>query len=583
VDLVDAARMNPGGRVPRVVALTALAVAVALPYLPSLANGFVWLDHAEIVEGRLTVSGLAEAVGLFADDRNFHGYHRPLYNLAHSLDRAFWGDRPFGYHLSSLALHVLNVLLAMALVEKLTGSRTRGIWIALLWGLHPVNTACVGLIHAKADLLATFSLLATACLVVLPRRPSVPAQAAAAFAYVCALHAKETAFLYPLAIALLAPAWWRREPLRRCLAPHLALVALFAGVGGLLRMSDADSYASPVVWDDRLLTFAAVYLDYLGRLTVPLGLFVGDTVTLFSARSPLDRTLIVGAALGVAGLQTLLAWRSPRLRPWILLFNVGLLPVAQIVPILHFRADRFLYLPSLAFVGFCVEAADRAFGSTARGRRILPLAFACLAVAYAGLTAHRSALFRDDLTLFTAELATVPDYREGLLALALHHDRRGAPEEAAPLYERARVPIPGRISYVDGHVLAVNYSNNLLARGLTEDAYVFLQEQVDLLRPEVAAHGRYNLAVAAHRTGRDEHAVELLQSYVTEFPRDARAHLLLGVCARRSGGLIVAEEAFVAFLRLAPAAPERPAVIQALAQLRAARPASPPRAPPGGL
>jgi hypothetical protein len=77
----------------------------------------VWLDHEEIVEGMLIVRSWSEVPSLFLDDRNFAGYHRPFYDLLHSLDRAMWGLDPFGFHLSSLVLHGANVALVLALLR----------------------------------------------------------------------------------------------------------------------------------------------------------------------------------------------------------------------------------------------------------------------------------------------------------------------------------------------------------------------------------------------------------------------------------------------------------------------------------
>ena len=51
---------------------------VAAPYLRGvLTNGFVWLDHGEIVEGHLIITQLSQLPALFTNDLNFAGYHRP--------------------------------------------------------------------------------------------------------------------------------------------------------------------------------------------------------------------------------------------------------------------------------------------------------------------------------------------------------------------------------------------------------------------------------------------------------------------------------------------------------------------------
>ena len=85
----------------RFAIVAAVALLVAVPYLPSLGNGFVWLDHKEITGGMLIADSPQELASMFLrDDRNFAGYHRPFYNLIHSFDVWIWGNETaFGFHL----------------------------------------------------------------------------------------------------------------------------------------------------------------------------------------------------------------------------------------------------------------------------------------------------------------------------------------------------------------------------------------------------------------------------------------------------------------------------------------------------
>jgi len=73
---------------------------VAATYPPGLTSGFVWLDEKEILQHGLIVDRLEEIPGRFVNDRNYAGYHRPVYNLLHSLDAAIWGFRPLGFRLT---------------------------------------------------------------------------------------------------------------------------------------------------------------------------------------------------------------------------------------------------------------------------------------------------------------------------------------------------------------------------------------------------------------------------------------------------------------------------------------------------
>ena len=185
------------------------------------------------------------------------------------------------------------------------------------------------------------------------------------------------------------------------------------------------------------------------------------------------------------------------------------LAVAQIVPILHFRADRFLYLPSLAFVGFCVESVvllvplSKSSKWGARRWRWVTYAATALAVCvFSAMVIARTRDFRTDGTLFRAELSQEPDYKEGLLALAVHYDRIKQFARAEPLYLRCLDARPDQISHLNPNLLVLNLSFNLLAQQKPREAYDFLKAYEHVVdQPEYLIDVRYNHAVAAYKLG----------------------------------------------------------------------------------
>jgi len=263
------------------------------------------------------------------------------------------------------------------------------------------------------------------------------------------------------------------------------------------------------------------------------------------------------------------------MRKWIIIYNLALLPVAQIVPILHFRADRFLYLPSLALIGAVVETLVRALSPPVRSEhkrrrwaRAGAVAGGCVGVVYAGVILARLPDFKSDETLFSTELASVPDYREGLFVLALHYERTGQPELAGPLYERCLTSTPGRISFVDTGAALVNYSRNLLQLHRAEDAYQFIHANLESLGPGAARrHFKYNLAVAAYKLRRYEETLPLLAEYAAHDPADADCQYLLGVTAQQLHRVDTALGAFRRYLELSPEAADRQEVERYLAEL----------------
>src|SRR5438094_411421 len=95
----------------RVVLLSLVA------HLRSLAGGFVWDDDSlrrEWLRPFTSVTAL-----LLPSGPSFDGRYRPLFFVPSLLDRAAFGDRPFGWHLTNLVLHAAVALLAWAVAREL--------------------------------------------------------------------------------------------------------------------------------------------------------------------------------------------------------------------------------------------------------------------------------------------------------------------------------------------------------------------------------------------------------------------------------------------------------------------------------
>src|ERR1700682_3702732 len=91
------------------------------------------------------------------------GFFRPLFILSYLIDTRIWGARPFGFHITNVALHSLNAFLtfklSLRLVKGLSVTEQTRIAISIgagtLFLLHPSHTEAVSWISGRADLIAT--------------------------------------------------------------------------------------------------------------------------------------------------------------------------------------------------------------------------------------------------------------------------------------------------------------------------------------------------------------------------------------------------------------------------------------------
>ncbi len=85
--------------------------------------------------------------------------YRPLVAFSFALSNQLWGGDPRGYHLESIFLHALVVVLLLVWIRQITGSAAIAGMSAVLFAVHPIHHARVVWIAARDSLPSTVCLL----------------------------------------------------------------------------------------------------------------------------------------------------------------------------------------------------------------------------------------------------------------------------------------------------------------------------------------------------------------------------------------------------------------------------------------
>jgi hypothetical protein len=266
-----------------VLACSAAVLLAGLVYLNSLNNPFVYDDVRSIVNNRSLAEPSLRSVLL-------QNVSRPLVNVSYLIDHAIWGPRPFGYHVTSVLLHMLNVALLFLFVHGIAVDRWRdegpeqtrraplaaGV-AATLYAVHPMMTEAVGYISGRSDLLSgTFKLLAFVAVRRWLNTDRWIWLAVTLLAFLLAVAAKETAVVLPLLflyyIVLIRddpPVVRRRHAIMLCV-PVLAVAVL--GAAARLGLFVYVEYAGTVGWQWRYaLSEIDVFTRYLALMIAPVG------------------------------------------------------------------------------------------------------------------------------------------------------------------------------------------------------------------------------------------------------------------------------------------------------------------------
>lgn len=424
---------EPWSRVsPRVLLLGVLLLS-AIIYLPTLTFDLVYDDHWTILaNGFLRMPGdLPLLLGPEAHAAHVPDAFRPTLVAFDMASYQLLGVEPWRHHAVSVLLHVGVVALLAAWLRGLAAPVSIQVGSAALFGAMAIHAEAVTVVSFHEDLLAAG--LGLGALVLADRSGlasrwwiALPLALAGGMLALLAAGAKLNAIamvgLWALARAL-AP--WGRPLVRRDVLPGLCLLV---GAGlALYHQWAIHGGPSPYGDDDPRLALAQhgtaavlarsvqIHVGYLQQLLVPFGLspeYVEHPDTWSSPAA-------LASAAALAGLAALGLWAAWRRRAPVLALAVlgalGLaLPTSNLWPMPNLRADRLMYVPSIAVaVGLAAALvalgrawAKRSEASSATTKAVAPLV--AMVILQGALAQSASTNYRSDTRLWDVALRHAP-------------------------------------------------------------------------------------------------------------------------------------------------------------------------------
>ena len=432
-----------------------LAVATLVLYNPVNQHPFVnYDDDRYVTENPHVRAGLTGETIRWAFTTTEQANWHPLTWLSHALDCQLFHLNAGGHHLTSLLIHVVNLVLLFLLLAYATGRAGPSLLVAALFAFHPINVESVAWVAERKNLLCTFFFFLTiGAYGWYARKPDWKRYLLVAFLFACGLMAKPMVLTLPFVLLLLD--YWPlgrakgslsgaselpRESWAKLVTEKVPLFALSAAsaaitmkaqqAGGAIRSTTQFSLGV------RLENALVAYGMYLWKTIWPARLaplypHPGDSL---AAWQVISSVLVLGAV-------TALVWRF-RSKPYLLVgwlwFLGTLVPVIGLVQVGdQAMADRYAYIPLIGiFIMIAWTAVD-----LAEARRI-PLAArivaaACVLIALATVT-HAQLLYwqsNSDLWSHTLDVTRKNFIAEDNLGGALLLE--GKPEEAYPHFQAA--------------------------------------------------------------------------------------------------------------------------------------------------
>ena len=547
---------SPRTRLSQILPILLPIALSILVYLNTLPNGFVFDDMQTIVHNEY-IGDLSKNFSAFFNLDYFkiaktEASYRPIATLSYFVIYALFGLNPLAFHLSSLLLHIFNVVSVYILVSLIQKDKKTACIAALIFACHPVLTEVVNCISYNEDLLATLF-----CLIAL-------------ILYIKTTATEKTSGLifYVLSLVLFLAALLSKE-----MAITLPAIIILYDLTSGRESAETDGFVKQAVTTVKnhkyyYLGFILVGLFYLVLrfkiLVNPTGAFFHSRATLFEriiflpdqlfsyiqlALAPLNLNaeysfaypdsffdfsnifsflVIIGIVVG-----SLFIYKHSRgifLGIW--WFIITLLPVLNLIEIHNPIAERYLYFP---LVGFCLvvsilinEVMAKSNLSKSKNWKLIKYSLLIgLLIFYSLATIARNPVWKDNFSVWANTVEKSPNNSIVHGGLGLAYQQRGFLDEAIRELKKAveLSPKMDKNHYNLGRVYE--------EKGLFENAIGSYKRAIELNPGYINAY--FNVANIYMRIGLRQDAIYAYQKVIELNPKDLEAHNNLGVAYAMQG------------------------------------------------
>lgn len=490
--------------------------------------------------------GVREVFAEVTRSSSIEGYYEPLTLVSLMIDVARGGQmdnlRPF--HETNLALHVLNTMLIVLLLN----ATFRQPWVAamggLVFGIHPLTVEPVAWVwERKTPLAMLFALLCLLSYVSYARRRSALLYGVCLATFLLALLAKPTAT--PLPALLLLLDWWPLRRLdRRALLekiPFFALAAVSAVITIISTRENAGLLASEgqsALWTPVRVCY--LFFFYLGKILWPATLSpyysIPRSMTVSDPR-------VLPSVLGmIAFVSVLLATvrRTRALAMGFAFFFLAILPTLGLVGYSWVQAsDKYVYFPSVGLLIMGAGLLAGVWGRAPAGRGFadvrvrIGIVVVLLAASGAALTRGALSHWQSTAALYRHMLTVTPGVPWLLNAYGQILFTQGNVKEAVRWIDRAL--------YADPDLPEAHQAMGaVLLPQQQYDEVILHSRQALHLKPALVG-ARVNLAAALAGQGHIEEAIAEYRRAIHDRPGRLTSHrglFVLYACLGRTDDAI---------------------------------------------
>lgn len=517
----------------------ALIIILGFAVYGNSLNGKFLLDDYNLVRDNVYIRSFSHTPKILSRDIGAasgeeYNYYRPLQMFTYMIDYSLWKLDVRGYHLTNILLHISTVLALYRLIFMIFEDRILSLFMSLLFLVHPIHTEAVVFISARDNSLATlFILLCFISYTTLLHKQDLGSYLLTLLCYTLALLSKETSLMLPVLLLLYHYTFKKKIKV----GAFVCIVSTACGYI-LLRLTllRSSAFRVPGINEvfEKIPGFFAALTDYAANLALPFHLHLSLREKPFCWSNP---KVLVGMAILISLLMYALRMRNRNRLIFFCVawFFVGLLPASSIYPLGSYMAERWLYLPSIAF--FLILAKGLCLACRAQKLKTPTTLFiVSLLFFYCCLTIKQNTYWREPVAFYKRTLRYSPGSYRLYDDLGVSYYDIGQDKEAIAAYKKAIEINPEYESVYN------NLGNAYYNIGKKNEAIAAYKRALEI-NPR---YGKtyYNLANIYYDIGRKEDAVALYKKAIEINPDYAKAYNSLGAVYGDMGNI---EEAAASF------------------------------------
>src|SRR3989339_263408 len=408
------------------ISIFLIITATFIVYSNSFKNEFVY-DDKQIISENNFIKDIKNLPKIFTKEyfkySNEQSY-RPVATLTYFINWKIFGNRPWGYLLTSVLLHILCSVIIFLITNLFFENKSISLLAGLLFALHPINVEAVLVPSFNEDILCCFFLLISFYYFIKNKL------LLSNISYFFALFSKEIGISLILIIFLYA---YLKKIRFNHLIPYI-LITIFYLIVRFYILTNPLVTIVEYPGDSfyiNILTMSKVFIKYISLLIFPINLNANHYISFsYSIFEPEVIFSILFVTILITGSVIFIKKKSSFFIFWILF---TLLPVMNFIPFLigtNLLSERYLYISTPAFSWFCASILGRIKIISVRSILIgLILTF------YAIVILNRIPYWKSDIILWEKTVKQNPESAGSHLYLGMIYANAGMDDNAIKEYE----------------------------------------------------------------------------------------------------------------------------------------------------